>query len=60
MNALEVIAAEYGYSVEDIIDDYVNLEHYEESCFEDWNFLQMDNMIFDELKSSMSIRIWGW
>ncbi|WP_029324375.1 hypothetical protein [Butyrivibrio sp. AE3004] len=52
LKELEDIARESECTPEDIIEEYEDIMSYDETCFTDWDFLQLDRMDFEALKSS--------
>ncbi len=57
--ALEEMEDETECTASDLLENFENIENYQDICFEDWDFLQLDKMTFDELKTSRANEVLG-
>ncbi len=59
LKALEKMEEAAECTADDLLENFENMENYKDICFEDWDFLELDMMTFDDLKASRANEVLG-
>ncbi len=59
LKALEELEEDTECTASELLENFENIKNYQDICLEDWDFMELDKMTFNELKASRANEVLG-